>query len=58
MLFRSDRLAARVSARQGDPSDATVETVVAQQAYDLGVITWRRLDAGLPMEALATAAQA
>ncbi len=42
----ADRLAARVAARQGDPSDATVETVAAQQAYDLGEITWRRLDAG------------
>lgn len=41
----ADRLAERVATRQGDPSDATVETVAAQQAYDLGAITWGRLDA-------------
>ncbi|AVO45636.1 AAA family ATPase [Phreatobacter cathodiphilus] len=47
------RLKARVAARQGDPSDATVDTVEAQFGYDLGVIGWRRLDAGRPQEELA-----
>lgn len=52
----ADRLAARVASRQGDPSDATVETVAAQQAYDLGAITWERLDASRPSARILAAA--
>jgi aminoglycoside phosphotransferase family enzyme/predicted kinase len=48
-----ERLKARVAARQGDPSDATVGTVEAQLSYDLGAIGWRRLDAGRPQDDLA-----
>jgi aminoglycoside phosphotransferase family enzyme/predicted kinase len=54
----AERLAARVASRQGDPSDATVAVVAAQQTYALGPIAWRRLDAGLPLAALVVAAQA
>lgn len=53
----AERLAARVAARHGDPSDATVDVVAAQQTYDLGDIGWQRLDAGLPLSALVAAAQ-
>ncbi len=48
-----ERLKARVAARRGDPSDATVATVEAQLGYDLGVIGWHRLDAGRPQDELA-----
>ena len=40
-----EMLIARVAARQGDASDATAQVVRTQQAYDLGEITWARLDA-------------
>ena len=38
-------LKARVSARQGDASDATAEVVGKQLHYDLGPIAWTRVDA-------------
>ena len=40
----------RVAARLGDASDATAEVVRGQLAYDLGEITWSRLEVsgGLP----------
>lgn len=34
----------RVARRQGDASDATADVVRRQAAYDLGAITWRRVD--------------
>ena len=49
-----ERLKARVAARRGDPSDATVDTVEAQLGYDLGAVGWLRLDAGRPQDELAT----
>lgn len=36
---------ARVEARRDDASDATAEIVARQAAYDLGPITWHRIDA-------------
>jgi hypothetical protein len=45
-------MAARVTARRGDASDATSEVVERQLAYDLGGIAWPRLDAGRPGDAL------
>ena len=36
---------ARVSARQGDASDATAEVVERQLSYDLGKIAWTRVSA-------------
>jgi predicted kinase len=39
------RLKARIAARKGDASDATVEVLRRQLAYDLGPITWHRVDA-------------
>ncbi|MBY0361746.1 MAG: AAA family ATPase [Phreatobacter sp.] len=48
-----ERLKARVAARRGDPSDATVATVETQLGYDLGPIGWHRLDAGRPQDELA-----
>jgi aminoglycoside phosphotransferase family enzyme/predicted kinase len=41
---------ARVEARRGDASDATPQVVERQQAYDLGVLTWARVDAGRDTE--------
>lgn len=49
----ADRLKARVAARRGDPSDATVGVVEAQLGYDLGAIGWNRLDAARPQDELA-----
>lgn len=36
----------RVAARRHDASDATVEIVEHQSGYDVGAITWHRIDAG------------
>jgi predicted kinase len=41
----------RVDRRRGDASDATVEVAKAQEARDLGVLTWTRIDAGGTREA-------
>jgi len=41
----------RVTARTGDASDATADVVTRQLDYDLGEITWHRLDAGGAFEA-------
>lgn len=40
----------RVINRKGDASDATADVVTQQLAYDLGDITWHRLDASQPFE--------
>jgi predicted kinase len=48
-------LAARVAARSGDASDATIATLRAQLDEDLGEIGWTRLDAGGPPDAAASA---
>jgi len=37
-------LVERVQARSGDASDATEEVVMHQAGYDLGQVTWHRLD--------------
>ena len=39
-------LESRVAARRNDASDAGPEVVRSQRAYDLGVMDWRRVDAG------------
>jgi len=39
-------LAERVTARQGDASDATRAVVERQLSYDLGEIVWQRVEAG------------
>ncbi len=45
-------LAARVTARRGDASDATAAVVDRQLTYDLGSITWHRIDATKPLSEL------
>lgn len=49
-------LLARVEARRGDASDADAAVVRSQLNYDLGEVTWRRIDAtGPPAAVLAHA---
>lgn len=47
----------RVAERQGDASDATAAVVMVQAQDDTGPIEWRRLDASMPIEALAATAR-
>jgi len=48
--------AARIGARIGDASDATVAVLERQRSYALGEIGWHRLDTGRPEDdALVTA---
>ncbi len=47
----------RVTQRTGDASDATASVVRAQHDYDLGGITWARLDASADLEQVAAAAR-
>ncbi len=42
----------RVDTRTGDPSDADRSVAARQERYDLGEITWPRLDAGQPIETI------
>ena len=51
-----DLLVRRVVQRIGDASDATPALVMTQTKAELGAITWHRLDAGQPLEALTRAA--
>ena len=46
----------RVAARTGDASDAMPAVVRRQLGYELGDITWRRLDAAAPRDQVAEAA--
>ncbi len=43
-------LAERIEKRQGNASDATVEVLRKQMDYDLGEITWARIDSSGPRE--------
>jgi predicted kinase len=42
----SETLKRRVTDRRGDASDATVQVVERQLAYDLGTISWHRTASG------------
>ena len=47
---------ARVGGRSRDASDADAAVACAQESYDLGALSWRRIDAsGSPQETLARA---
>jgi hypothetical protein len=48
-----EQLAGRIAARRGDASDATVEVLRRQLAYDLGPLDWHRVDASGSAEATA-----
>ena len=48
----------RVARRKGDPSDADAAVVERQMRYDLGPITWRRVDATPEPGKVATEARA
>ena len=41
----------RITARKGDASDATADVVARQLNYDLGAISWHRLDASGALQA-------
>jgi predicted kinase len=47
----------RVESRRNDASDATPEVVRRQLGYDLGALTWHRLDASGSLEDAAKAAE-
>lgn len=51
-------LEARIAARQGDASDATIDVLRRQLQYDLGDLRWARIDAGGSPEETATRAHA
>jgi aminoglycoside phosphotransferase family enzyme/predicted kinase len=48
-----DTLVRRTTARHDDASDATPDVVRAQAERDVGAMTWQRLDAARPPEAVA-----
>ncbi len=50
-------LTRRLVARTNDASDATPDVLHRQLAYDLGNMTWSRLDSGLPADAVIAAAR-
>ncbi len=49
----AEQLAARIAARRGDASDATVDILRRQLDYDLGPIDWHRVDASGTADATA-----
>jgi aminoglycoside phosphotransferase family enzyme/predicted kinase len=50
-------LTARIAARRDDASDATVDVLKRQLAYDLGPMSWTRVDAGGALEDVIAAAR-
>jgi uncharacterized protein len=48
----------RIAGRRGDASDATVEVLRRQQGYELGQITWARIEAGDELATIAARARA
>jgi uncharacterized protein len=50
-------LTARIGARRGDASDATVEVLRRQLTYDIGAMEWRQIDAGATLDAVISAAR-
>ncbi len=53
-----EALKARVASRAADASDATTDVIDKQLGYDLGQMTWAKVDAGGSMEATAGHARA
>jgi predicted kinase len=52
-----DLLRERLRARKSDASDATEAVLERQLAYDLGPITWTRIDAGQSADSVVAAAR-
>ncbi len=52
---RPETLIERVDGRTGDASDATAAVVREQLAYDLGPLSWRRVDVGRGLDEVAAA---
>ena len=50
-------MVARVAARTGDASDATAEVVRRQLGYDLGAVSWHRIEASGEESEVAAAAE-
>ncbi len=53
----AETLRRRIEARTGDASDATAAVVRQQLEYRLGRVTWTRVEAGKPGDAVAAAAR-
>jgi aminoglycoside phosphotransferase family enzyme/predicted kinase len=49
-------MAERVTGRRGNASDATAEVVRQQLSYDVGAMTWQRIDSNGPLDAVVAAA--
>jgi aminoglycoside phosphotransferase family enzyme/predicted kinase len=49
-------MAERVTGRRDDASDATAEVVRQQLSYDVGAMTWQRINANGPLDAVVVAA--
>jgi hypothetical protein len=48
----------RVAGRTNDPSDADADVIRMQRTEELGAISWHRLDAAMPSDAVLRAAAA
>ena len=53
----AEQIVGRVAGRRGDASDATPAVVRQQLAYEIGPLTWQRLDASGARTAIAAAAE-
>ncbi|HEX9790943.1 MAG TPA: AAA family ATPase [Kiloniellales bacterium] len=53
----AEQIIGRVAGRQGDASDATPTVVEKQLAYDIGPLTWQKLDASPAPDTVASAAR-
>lgn len=53
-----ERMARRLTMRQGDASDADADVLAAQLGYDLGALSWHRLDAAASAAVVLAGAEA
>jgi hypothetical protein len=53
----ADILSARIGVRRGDASDATVQVLERQLAYDTGPIEWQQIESGGTLDSVVVAAR-